>query len=115
MTLEEYNCKHRVFKKDMLVIMWRFIGVTSVLMIVAIIVIVKSGNPMLGRFVMLLTFAGYAAIWFPSYFAEKRLHRTCGLLCPTCHKPLVTKLSRQQSLMATGKCKHCGAQVLVDR
>jgi DNA-directed RNA polymerase subunit RPC12/RpoP len=115
MTLEEYNCKHRAFKKGILLIMRRFIVVASALLILASVVIVKMGSVMFGRFVMLLAFTGVAAIWLPSYLAEKNLRRTCGLLCPTCHKPLVTKMTRQQSLIATGRCKYCGAQVLVER
>jgi len=52
--------------------------------------------------------AFYSAVRYP-----QRQMRGLGLLCPSCQKMLVGFTS--QVVVATGRCDHCGAQVLESR
>ena len=54
----------------------------------------------------------FLAFYSAARYPQRRM-RALGLLCPACQKMLVGFSS--QVVVATGRCGHCGAQVLESR
>jgi hypothetical protein len=111
MKLEGYKSSLKAYRKLVLRYAWYFVAGLVGISIPGMYLIVRINRPSVGNVIFGLFFAVLIAGGIVGSFAERRLMRRFGLLCPACHRSLVPTVV-SQILVASGRCGHCGAQVL---
>jgi len=117
MTLQQYKASIQTYRKSVL---WSSAGfMAAIFASAAPMVYVGERSRATGfdaRFWLIIgvCFPIFAFILFYSAarYPQRRM-RALGLLCPACQEMLVGFSS--QVVVATGRCGHCGAQVLESR
>jgi hypothetical protein len=112
MTLDEFKAGQRTYNKVLLkIVAYFFLGM------VLSVPVISFGDQLEERQRMTASHCLMVALlitWIVGFIALHRYDRReklrLGLLCPHCQKPLLQFSS--QIVVATGRCGHCGTQVL---
>ena len=111
MNLEGYKSSLKAYRKVVLRYAWYSAAGLVGISLPGIYLIVRINRPVAGNVILGLFFAVLIAAGAIGSRAERRLVRRFALLCPACQRPLVQPVS-SQIVIASGRCGHCGAQVL---
>lgn len=114
MTLNEFKTALQAYRKqELMALLFFFVGFVG-LSLPASFIAERAKTMGFDIWCILVAIIGFPLFGGLMFYClgrlpQKRMRRL-GLVCPACQKPLIGFSS--QIVVATGKCGHCGSQVL---